>query len=137
MNHLDILLPAILLIIAFLLKLVVDRNVDVPNTIQAICELPVDILFLALSFVVGFTISSKENMSDGLLCCYVGIAIAVVVVVLWRKSIKLFLVGNKLWLLLFFINLSIAGYTINLSIDIITNKGMSSTSSSESNQPKK
>lgn len=42
MEHLDIILPIVLVVIAFLLKLVVDRNVDVPSTIQAFIELPID-----------------------------------------------------------------------------------------------
>lgn len=119
MDHLEILLPGILLLIAFLLKLVVDRSLDVPNAIQAVCELPVDILFLALSFVVAHTIANKNNVNEGLVFCYVGIASAIIVVVLWRKSLKYFLVDNKIWILLFFINLCISGYTIKKSVDLI------------------
>ena len=119
MNHLEIILPGILLLIAFLLKLVVDRSLDVPNTIQAVCELPVDILFLALSFVVAHTIANKNNINEGLVFCYIGLAFAIVVIVLWRKSLNYFLVDNKIWILLFFINLCISGYTIKRSVDLI------------------
>ena len=90
MDHIEILLPLPLLILVFGLKLGIDRNVDLTTIIQALCELPVDMMFLAISFLMAFTISSPENPSEGLFLTIAFIAIAILVVILWRKCLKLF-----------------------------------------------
>jgi hypothetical protein len=119
MEHLQIILPAVLLLIGFLLKLLVGRNYDMPATIQAICELPVDIIFLALSFTVAYTITRINNQSSGLFYCFIGIAVAILIVLLWRISIDQFLKSSKLWMLLLFINLIIAGFAIKKSVNLV------------------
>lgn len=90
-----------------------------PATIQAICELPVDIIFLALSFTVAYTITRIDNQSSGLFFCFIGIAIAILIVLLWRISIDKFLKSSKLWILLLFINLIIAGFAIMKSVNLV------------------
>ena len=119
MEHLQIILPSVLLLIGFLLKLLVGRQYDIPATIQAVCELPVDVILLALSFTVAFTITRIDNQSSGLFYCFVGIAIAIIIVLLWRISIDLFLKGSKLWILILFLNLFIAGFTIKKSVELV------------------
>ena len=96
MEHLQIILPSVLLLIGFLLKLLVGRNYDMPATIQAICELPVDIIFLALSFTVAFTITKVDNQSSGLFYCFIGIATAILIVLLWRISVDQFLKKSRI-----------------------------------------
>ena len=120
MEHLDIILPILLLGIAFLLKLVVDRNIDVPTAINAICELPVDILFLALSFSIAFTIAEPINNSKGLFYCFVGLAISIAVVFIWRRTLKYFIEKRTwLWLTLLFVNLIVASISLKCSIELI------------------
>ena len=119
MEHLQIILPSVLLLIGFLLKLLVGRNYDMPATIQAICELPVDIIFLALSFTVAFTITKVDNQSSGLFYCFIGIATAILIVLLWRISVDQFLKKSKWWILLLFINLTIAGFAIKKSVSLV------------------
>jgi len=121
MDHLNIILPLTLLLIGFLLKLFIGKNIETPSLIQAICELPVDIMFLALSFGIAFTISNSVNQASGLFYCFAGIAVAILVVVLWRISINLYLKKNKypLWALILAINLFIASYGIMKSVDLI------------------
>lgn len=121
MEHLDLILPSILVLIAFLLKLVVDRNVEIPNTIQALIELPVDIIFLALTFSVAYTLAAKENQVDGLFYGFVGFAFAIVIVLMWKKTQKLFLKGSYWWILLIFINLGISIYAVKKSVDLVIN----------------
>lgn len=119
MEHLQIILPSVLLLIGFLLKLLVGRQYDIPATIQAVCELPVDVILLALSFTVAFTITRLDNQSSGLFYCFVGIAIAIIIVLLWRISIDLFLKRSKLWILILFLNLFIAGFAIKKSVELV------------------
>lgn len=118
----EIILPSILLIIAFSLKLFIDRTVDIPQTLKAICELPVDIMFLAMSFGVGYTIS-KNNSSEGLIFLFWSLLLSILVIVLWRKSLILLASNNNkkfFWILLLIINLVISGHTILYSVDLVT-----------------
>ena len=121
MDHLNIILPLTLLLIGFLLKLFIGRNIETPKLIEALCELPVDIMFLALSFAIAFTISNSVNQAAGLFYCFGGMAIAILVVVLWRISINLYDSKNKhnLWVLILAVNLFVASCGIKKSVDLI------------------
>lgn len=119
MNNLQIILPSVLVFIGFLLKLLVGRKYDLPATIQAVCELPVDIVFLALSFAVAFTITKVDNQSSGLFYCFIGIATSILIVLLWRISVDQFLRGNNFWILILFLNLMIAGFAIKESVKLV------------------
>jgi hypothetical protein len=90
MNNLETILPIAILLLAFLLKLAIDRNVEAPTLIKAIYELPVDIVFLSLSFLAAHTISVTTIKNDGLFGCFVITIISVLNVILWRRSIRLF-----------------------------------------------
>ena len=119
MEHLQIILPTVLLLIGFLLKLLIGRRYDLPATIQAICELPVDIVLLSLSFVVAFTIAKVDNQTTGLFYCFIGFAVTILNVLLWRVSIDQFLKGTKLWILFLVLNLILSGFAINKSVNLI------------------
>jgi hypothetical protein len=119
MEHLQIILPTVLLLIGFLLKLLIGRKYDLPATIQAICELPVDIVLLSLSFVVAFTIAKVDNHTTGLFYCFIGFAVTILNVLLWRVSIDQFLKGTKLWILFLVFNLILSGFAINKSVSLI------------------
>lgn len=119
MNSLEVILPVALLLLAFLLKLAIDRNVDIPIAIQSLCELPVDIVFLSISFAIAYTISDVSQNSEGLLYCFTFLIISVLVVLIWRKSIKLFDSNNKWWILLLSINLFLSTFVLITSIGIL------------------
>lgn len=119
MEQLQIILPTVLLLIGFLLKLLIGRKYDLPATIQAICELPVDIVLLSLSFVVAFTIAKVDNQTSGLFYCFIGFAATILNVLLWRVSIDQFLKGTKLWILFLLLNLILSGFAINKSVSLI------------------
>lgn len=119
MQHLQIILPTVLLLIGFLLKLLIGRKYDLPATIQATCELPVDIVLLSLSFVVAFTIAKVDNQTTGLFYCFIGFAATILNVLLWRVSIDQFLKGTKLWILFLVLNLILSGFAINKSVNLI------------------
>ena len=123
MGYLEVILPISLLFIAFLLKLAVNQDwKNVPNLIQNICELPADIIFLALSFCVAFTISDKNNHGIGLSYCFIGVGIAILIVYVRKICVDLFLSKKKIWILLFLINLIISVFAINQSIKLIINR---------------
>jgi hypothetical protein len=119
MEHLQIILPTVLLLIGFLLKLLIGRKYDLPATIQAVCELPVDIVLLSLSFVVAFTIAKVDNQTSGLFYCFIGFAFTILIVLLWRVSIDQFLKGTKWWILFLVLNLMISGFAIKKAVSLL------------------
>ena len=75
---------------SFILKMSIDRNVDLPASIYALLELPVDVFVLATSFIAAYTISAPENFEKGIVHfgCY--ILFICLTVLIWRKSCKCF-----------------------------------------------
>lgn len=123
MEHLEIILPITLLFLAFVLKLSIDRSIEAPNIIQSICELPVDMIFLSISFLIAYTISKPTDPSEGLFFTIAFIVLAVLTVVLWRKSLKLFERKNNWWILLLLLNMTISTFSIFQSMSILLDKG--------------
>lgn len=119
MEHLEIILPITILVLAFILKLAIDRNVEVPHIIQALCELPVDMIFLSISFLIAFTISKPKDQSEGLFLTLAFIVMAVIVVILWRKSLKTFEDKKRIWIVLFCINMLISVFAIFESVEVL------------------
>lgn len=98
----------------------IDRSVEAPVAIKAICELPVDMIFLSISFLIAFIISNDENRNDGLLYWIVYLIISIGVVFVWRRSIKVYETGqNKSWLALIFVNLFITITCLIISINLL------------------
>jgi len=119
-DHLSVVLPIILVIIAFLLKLFMDRSATVPLIIRSLYELPVDIIFLAISFAIAATISKVEKRDEGLLLAFVFLVVVLICVVAWRRSILLFETNHKGWsLLIFIINVSVAAFCLTKGIGIL------------------
>ncbi|HBH7918955.1 TPA: hypothetical protein ACF39K_004571 [Vibrio parahaemolyticus] len=90
MEYAEFLLPSIILMLSFLLKMCIDREVDIPTSIYAVLELPVDVFVLATSFVAAFTIANPEKFEKGISFFSIYVALVVVTVILWRKSCKSF-----------------------------------------------
>lgn len=86
----QIILPAIILLMAFLLKLFIDRTASVADVCLSLLELPVDIAFLAMSLIAGFTIANPDQASKGLITFAAYVVVAVLVVVFWRRSRRYF-----------------------------------------------
>ena len=121
MDFLEIALPIVLLALAFLLKLLIDRTATIPYFVHALLELPVDIAFLATSFVVAFTIATPSSVKSGLLTFCLYISVAVVLVFIWRRSMYLFecdrLVSASLLAL---VNYVVSAYGLAMAIGIVT-----------------
>lgn len=90
MNSLEVSLPVVLLVLAFLLKLLIDRASTAPVFIQSLMELPVDIAFLAMSFVIAYTINAGARAGEGLLYFLIYIICSIVIVFFWRRSSSCF-----------------------------------------------
>jgi len=85
--RLDIVVPIILLIVIFLLKLFIKRDTSVTQFVNAICELPSDIVFLGLSFLSA-TIIKNSELDILVLILLVGIILEMIVIIFWRISVK-------------------------------------------------
>lgn len=96
MHILEAALPFLLLFLCFLLKLLIDRSVSLLQFINAAFELPVDIAFLSLAFIVAFTISDPKNVKEGLIRLLAYLIGTICIVFLWRRSTKYFTL-NKQW----------------------------------------
>jgi hypothetical protein len=115
MKQYEIILPIAILVLAFLLKLFIDREVKVPILIRAIYELPINIVFLALSFLIGYTITSTDIIikNECLLFSIVITMLAIFNVVLWRRSLSLYERGNR------FISILLTVLNYSLSIFLL------------------
>lgn len=119
MEHLEVILPLTILVLAFVLKLAIDRSVEVPSLLQALCELPVDMIFLSISFLIAFTISKPADPSEGLFYIIAFIVLAVIIVIFWRKSLKHFEDKKMVWILLFCVNMVLSVFSLYSSVSIL------------------
>lgn len=123
MNYLDIILPVALLLLSFLLKLLIDRSIDLPIAVRAICELPVDMIFLSISFLVALLISHNIDKAIGLLYLIVYLIISIVIIVLWRRTTLIYDGGrSNYWILTLMINIFITVCCLLYSITLLTPK---------------
>ena len=97
MESLQITLPVVLLLMAFLLKLLIDRAATIPIFINSIFELPVDIAFLATSFIIAYTINPKSKTENGLCLFIVYTIVSIIVVFVWRRATLLFDQEHEKW----------------------------------------
>jgi hypothetical protein len=75
---------------AFLMKLFVDRSPDLPGLIDAVYELPVDVVFLAMTFAAASCISKPSQAGIGLEHFMVYVLLAIVTIFIYRRSSHLF-----------------------------------------------
>ena len=81
--------------LSFMLKLFIDRSTTAPDAIVSTLELPVDITFLSISLIVGYTIAPSGDSKAGLAWFAFYMFAAIFIVFLWRRSIKCFDAGSK------------------------------------------
>ena len=119
-ENLNIFLPIALILIAFLLKLFMDRVVNAPLAIKSIYELPVDILFLSSSFTVAYTLTSSTNIKNGLAHFFVFLIVILLSVVAWRRSIKFFEEKKRVFsVLIFVINIAASSFCLIIAIKLM------------------
>ncbi|MBK8725174.1 MAG: hypothetical protein IPL96_03715 [Holophagaceae bacterium] len=121
MKPLELIMPAILLLLSFLLKLLIDRTAKIPDAISSALELPVDITFLAVSLVVGYTISPSGDAKFGLACFGFYILVAIIIVFIWRRSVFYFTIDmRKTTIFLGIFNYFLSTTAIVVSIKLVT-----------------
>jgi hypothetical protein len=122
-QHLNIILPIALVVMALLLKLFMDQSATVPLAIRSLYEAPVNVIFLALSFITAFIISLPANVSIGVCYLFAFLVVMLVVIVLWRRSIIFFERERHFWsAVLFIINGTISGFVLYTAIDLLVTK---------------
>lgn len=84
----SIFLPIALLILSFVVKMSIEREVDLPKTLQSFIELPSDIMFLSASLIIAFILSKSTKIDNGLLWFIGCLTLSIIVVLLWRKAEK-------------------------------------------------
>ena len=120
MNYSGIFLPVAILILSFVMKLTIGRKVKLPKAIKALCSLPVDILFLAISFISAYIIADNANKDVGFDYFITFIILGFGVVLLWRWSTSIYEKNEKkIWLLLLAINLFITTICLVISINFL------------------
>ena len=123
MKSFELGLPLAILVLSFLMKLFVDRAPNLPVAVQTLYELPIDMVFLALTFAAAFVISKPNEAGRGMMH-FVGYSVAAVcAIVLTRRSIS-FLDRNR-WtvsVLLFMANLAVAAYVLSSSMNMVAPK---------------
>lgn len=97
-NVMPIAMPIIVLLLSFSLKLFIDRTTTVNDAITSSLELPVDIAFLSLSLIIGFTISPNGDSQLGLLWFCTFLIATIFIVVFWKKSINSYTTGGKFFI---------------------------------------
>ncbi|WP_411824634.1 hypothetical protein [Leptospira sp. 'Mane'] len=120
MEKIEILIPLLLLALIFILKAFVNRETSLSQLLSATLELPVDIIFLSLSFYSAYLIN-QNNLDGTLLIFILGIIIGVITIVFWRISIKLAENEERLnSILLTVINFFISGSCLFASVVVIS-----------------
>ena len=90
-SDLDICLSLTLLFLMFAFKLFVDKTFGSKDLMQSLCELPIDIVFSALAFMIAFTVSNKHNAAEiGIIIYTVIIVFALLILVGGRRAGRFF-----------------------------------------------
>ena len=142
MGHLDIILPFFVLLLTFVLKLLIAEDFKPARAISSLCELPIDMIFLAISFLIAIVISDGKNRNDGLFYLFTFIVLAVITVFISKMSVKGFEAGvNKYWIWMFVGNLIVTVVCLRCSIvtltipETISEKKIPQTQSPVNNNP--
>lgn len=90
LKYLDIYLPIALLVLSALLRLLIDRQVGKQEFIETLCEVPVDLIFLAMSFILAFIVAKPnlERQATGLSTLILFVILSFVIALLRRRTIN-------------------------------------------------
>lgn len=137
LNSVEYIGPGIILVIIFVLKLTVDENFSFENLKKLFLEATVDIISLAISFVVSFLIASaskissagsdasQENFVIGIIALIVYIFALIIVVFISKFSVRKYLETEKrrYFVLGIFLGYSISIAFLYYSIDLLRQIG--------------
>jgi len=123
-EHLEVVLPSALVILAFACKLFIDQHPTLPILIKSLYELPISIVFLAVSFVTGYVITFPAKVGLGLSYLFTFLICMVLSIVLWRRSTLYFERNFRFWsAVIFIINATIASYLLYFAVVLIISNG--------------
>lgn len=116
---LSIIMPTIVLGLSFFLKMFIDRQTSANDAIGSALELPVDIVFLSISLIVGFILMPNANTLLGFAWfgCY--LVLAILIVFFWRRSTHNHLNNGK-YMGLGFLNYFLSISSLYFSIKLLT-----------------
>jgi hypothetical protein len=121
MGSLDYLLPTVLLALKLLVKLFVDQSPSIAKAVDVVYCVPLDIIFLATSFAAAFTLSSPSHTERGLQYVCGLIVAAIVIAVLWRRSLNFFYLSRYvLSIFIFAVNAGISVGLLHSSIALFS-----------------
>lgn len=83
-------LPIILIILAFMLKLFIDKRVKKVDVISNLIDLPFDIIMQATVFIIAFTIIPENNIYLGLIFFIFYIILLIIVIVIKGRTREYF-----------------------------------------------
>lgn len=89
-NNLNIIMPTVLVLCAFGLKIFKKSPPDIVDFISTVIELPMDIIILALGYMSSYTCLSPDNISVGFGMFSVEIVLAIFIFGFSKSSISIF-----------------------------------------------
>lgn len=125
MDYSKLIIPGLVLALQFTMKLVVGRGFEAKTTVQAICELPVALIFLAISFSLVFLLTTQIDVNHlGLVTFISFIILALIITALSRHTIKMNDSKKNIILLFFliFLNFTISATCIYSSTNVMVEK---------------
>lgn len=125
LKNLDIYLPLALLVLSAFLRLFIDRRVGKLEFKETLCEVPVDLIFLAMSFVLAFIVANPfpEEQATGLFTIIVFVIMSIITVVLRKRTIELAPSPKVSWYFLLILNFAMSMTALFVSIKILKNDG--------------
>lgn len=121
-NNGDASLAIVTLVLAFALKLLIDRSLCRSDFLSCLCDLPVDLIFTALAFFIAYSISTHSNVKSGLNLSLATIVISLIVIVLSRRSDRSFKNSQPGWGIIMMVLNAFIGITVlYYSIMVFTN----------------
>lgn len=98
-------LPGLVVLLRFFLKLFTNSTPNGVRITIAIYEIPVNALFLSLSFIAAYIISLKENPSIFFTLFIIILLLVIVSILIWRAAEKLLMKKKYFWsIILGFLN---------------------------------
>lgn len=125
LNSIEYVCPAIILIIIFFLKLTVDNRTTCEDLKRLTIETMVDVMSLAISFVVSYLIASAARLTienpdplavsdfyNAILTLFVFVLLLIVTVLCSKITIRQYAKREKMWILILG---AVIGYGISVS----------------------
>lgn len=85
MTNLKVVVPLLILILQIIMKLVVNRRINLKNNLDLIYELPTNLIFLSVSFSIVYIFLYESIMKESVILFIVLIIASFIVVTIFRE----------------------------------------------------